>query len=330
MTKPDQSSGEQQSASSFRHDLTLRVLHNGLDFIKSALDYLAIPDGDQGAKYAVLHLAAGIELVMKARLEREHWTLVFQDPRVATRKQYETGDFVSANLDSVLARLTGVCETGLTEQNKRQLKRFKTQRNKLEHFGFEVDTRALQANAVGALSILLDFIVREFPQDDLTTEERDVIEEIRGTLQPIEMFVSKRRIEIAPRIAAARELGHAIVRCPICFEDAVDLVEEVGACLFCGHNGRSTDFEDEYLDALGHWSKYVDIKDGGEWPVYFCPGCGGEHLVFDRWAEQDAVCFACGSRWSPGAFDLCTHCGEPYEQEEEDGAICSECFRNLT
>lgn len=37
-------------------------------------------------KYAVLHLAAGVEVFLKARLQYEHWSLVFAQPGTATRE----------------------------------------------------------------------------------------------------------------------------------------------------------------------------------------------------------------------------------------------------
>jgi hypothetical protein len=38
----------------------------------------------QDLKYAVLHLQAAREVLLKVRLIREHWTLVFKNPDKAT------------------------------------------------------------------------------------------------------------------------------------------------------------------------------------------------------------------------------------------------------
>lgn len=42
------------------------VLENGLDFLLSSLDYLSGDPKEKDLKYAVLHLSAGVELVLKA------------------------------------------------------------------------------------------------------------------------------------------------------------------------------------------------------------------------------------------------------------------------
>ncbi|WP_261958315.1 hypothetical protein [Streptomyces nigrescens] len=54
-------------------------------------------------KYAVLHLQAGTEVLLKARLRQAHWTLVLQDLSAELRKSRKTpvserfasGNFVS-------------------------------------------------------------------------------------------------------------------------------------------------------------------------------------------------------------------------------------------
>lgn len=46
-------------------------------------------------KYAVLHLAAGVEVLLKARLQYEHWSLVFAQPGTATREALAEAPFRS-------------------------------------------------------------------------------------------------------------------------------------------------------------------------------------------------------------------------------------------
>jgi len=53
----------------------------------------------------VLHLSAGIELVLKDRLFREDWTQIFFKPEDATPEKYRSGNFKSVGLDDCLKRL---------------------------------------------------------------------------------------------------------------------------------------------------------------------------------------------------------------------------------
>lgn len=312
-----------------QHNLRLPPLHNGLDFIDSALEYLADPTDERGAKYAVLHLAAGVEVLLKVRLEREHWTLVLRDPRSASRQRYDDGDFISANLDDVLKRLTDVCGIELTEAKQTTLKEFKKKRNQIEHFDVRANTRALQTNAVAVLSVLLEFIATEFGPTELTEDEDDLLARIREKLSTIEGFVEHHRGQIAPRLAEAEQDGHPIVYCTVCNEQAVILDEDRSACAFCGHTGHPTTFQDAYLQALGHWSEYETVKNGGIWPVYFCDECGSMTLVVETFATHDAVCFTCATKWAIGTFRACDRCGERYAHDGDDAGMCDDCWAAL-
>ncbi len=56
------------------------LFENGLDFILSGLEHLSTkPLNKRAYKFGVLHLAAGIELILKERLRREHWSLLFEN-----------------------------------------------------------------------------------------------------------------------------------------------------------------------------------------------------------------------------------------------------------
>ncbi|MGJ3558659.1 hypothetical protein ACR6C2_05390 [Streptomyces sp. INA 01156] len=68
-------------------------MENGIDYLRSVVDHLteADPPTPRALKYAVLHLQAAAEVLLKSRLLREHWSLVFKEPGAATRKKFEAG-----------------------------------------------------------------------------------------------------------------------------------------------------------------------------------------------------------------------------------------------
>ena len=67
------------------------MLENGLDFILSGLKHIGSQRFKFDLKYVVLHLSAGIELVLKDRLRREDWTQIFVDPEKATEEKLRSG-----------------------------------------------------------------------------------------------------------------------------------------------------------------------------------------------------------------------------------------------
>src|ERR1700722_16218200 len=101
----------------------LSMLENGLDFIRSGLKFIAKPESNFDLKYAVLHLSAGIELVLKDRLRREDWRLIFKDVTKANEKKMQSGNFISVSLWECLERINEHCPVDAPD--KKPLERFK-------------------------------------------------------------------------------------------------------------------------------------------------------------------------------------------------------------
>lgn len=91
-------------------------IQNGLDYLKSTVEHLRERPTARDLKYAVLHLQAAVEVLLKVRLIREHWTLVFSKPNQASQAAFATGDFTSIGLDDTMARLKGIVGVSLKTQ----------------------------------------------------------------------------------------------------------------------------------------------------------------------------------------------------------------------
>jgi len=85
-------------------ELRLSLVENALDFFHEAVKSADESD-PRKLKYAVLHSASAVELILKARLVLEHWTLVFRDPGKAEVENFEAGKFQSADLQEVQERI---------------------------------------------------------------------------------------------------------------------------------------------------------------------------------------------------------------------------------
>ncbi len=142
-------------------EVKFTVLENGLDFIYTALNHLKGEPKPRAIKYAVLHLSAGVELILKDRLRREHWSLVFDDVDKADLETYLSGDFISVNLKTSIQRLTKICDVDISSDEQRSLFNLRKSRNKLEHFASVDSSTALKASSSGVLSFTLDFISDE-------------------------------------------------------------------------------------------------------------------------------------------------------------------------
>lgn len=133
-------------------------VRNGVDYLVSVVDHLTA-EGDRDPrdlKYAVLHLQAAAEVLLKARLVREHWSLVFTDPGKATRETFETSTLTSCGVPATAERLRNIAGVDVTTADDKALKDLAHDRNALQHFGLTRDAAAVEARA----GRVLDFLVR--------------------------------------------------------------------------------------------------------------------------------------------------------------------------
>jgi hypothetical protein len=105
----------------------------------------------------VLHLQAAVEVLLKARLIREHWSLVFEKPSAASSAARASGDFKSVTLEDTLARLTNIAGVEVPKPAQDQSKRLANKRNKLQHFGMAEQAIAIESLAGQVLDGLLCF-----------------------------------------------------------------------------------------------------------------------------------------------------------------------------
>ena len=69
-----------------------KLMVGSLDFIVSAAEFASSEDSRKW-KFAVLHLWTGMELLLKARLARENWSLLFANVDRADRSKLHDGNF---------------------------------------------------------------------------------------------------------------------------------------------------------------------------------------------------------------------------------------------
>lgn len=122
------------------------LLENGLDFVQHGLDEIANVSEPSELKYAVLHFGGGIELVLKERLRREDWRLIFSNPLHADKQKYSTGNFISVNLHQCLDRLEQV-GVQISVDARRKVQSFYDRRNRIQHFRFSDTREAIESAA---------------------------------------------------------------------------------------------------------------------------------------------------------------------------------------
>ncbi|WP_331739628.1 hypothetical protein OG613_44150 (plasmid) [Streptomyces sp. NBC_00015] len=308
---------------------------NGLDYLVSVVEHLESGDERVSArdlKYAVLHLAAGAEVLLKARLQLEHWTLVFKDPGQAKRSELEDGTLKSCSPEETVQRLKDIAGAPIGDKDTSAVLKLAKHRNALQHYGLigpAANARAVESQAAEVLDFLIRFLDEELlpalPMAEMKSAEADM-ERIRGGLSRIQGFVKKRMQRIRADLEPLRD---RTVQCPDC--DQWALVPELDhrvICRFCGTSQPTHDGATMYaVFVLGRDPGAPDLF--GIMAVESCPDCDDESLVVGaRTAAAPDVpvffCFGC-ARVVPGLAH-CGRCYVPFSPQEGETA-CSNCLR---
>lgn len=104
--------------------------------VRNALDFLdrAIAEIEESPKYSIINFFSAVELFFKARLMREHWSLVIAKPEHANLKKFRDGDFQSVTLDQSIERLKNIAGENLTDNEVNPFRVLRKHRNQLVHF----------------------------------------------------------------------------------------------------------------------------------------------------------------------------------------------------
>jgi len=302
-------------------DIEFTLLENGLDFIWSAVEHLGTDSSKRSLKYAVLDLAAGVELILKERLRRESWKLVFADPEKADEHAYKRGSFKSVGLESTIERLESACDVEFEESARRRLTAIRDKRNRIQHFNMIDSASAIIATTAKALEVVVDFIREELSDDKLTESEDELLKRVRTKLGDLEKFVSVHEKSIQPKLKTA----YAVLPCPSCQHEALTVDDGV-ECLFCGYKAEGKEAASDYAtDVLG--VTWRELKDGADWPIGTCPACDWEACVETAADGRDRyLCFNCGSRWTMGKLHECARCGRWIDSDKNDSGMCDACI----
>lgn len=252
------------------------------DLVENAFDYLVeaalcVAKGEQRYfKYSLLHLAAAVELFLKARLAKEHWSLVFVDPEKANIADLATGAFQSVGIDKAQARLAAIAGVRLLPEDKRSIERLVNHRNRVQHFAIEITADAIKAILAKGYGFVLRFCHQHLHKEcEKYGAEMDTAYQELGTFNE---FVAARMAQIEGELKVAPEL----TVCGRCEQDTrvIGTGERV-SCLFCGYEITAAD--------------EAELWDFGE--IEHCPTCNAKAYVLvadspDRGREWK--CIACG------------------------------------
>ncbi|MCY1649282.1 hypothetical protein ACN6LF_004661 [[Kitasatospora] papulosa] len=296
-------------------------VHNGIDYLRSVVTHLRPKSGGKprDIKYAVLHLQAAAEVLLKTRLARVHWSLVFKDPGKATRAKHADADFDSCGTVETVKRLRNIADIAISTEEESALVELAKLRNKLQHYGLTSTAEAVEARAATVLDFLVRFIDEELAPELAKSGALQLeMEVVRRGLKDVQSFVTKRMDRL--RGNELKEAADRTLRCPDCQQLAA--LAEAGwcRCHFCGRGWPSNE--------LAYVLQTAEVQDT---QLAECPGCHAPTLTDEAEfadGKNTLFCTSCARRYSPAELGTCTACGcywsigdvEPGRQ-----LICTDC-----
>lgn len=302
------------------------IIENGLDFVTSGIEHILKDKSPNQLKYAILHLSAGTELLLKELLKNEHWSLIFENPNSAKYELLKTGEFKSVDFETLITRLVNICDIQLSEKDISILKQLKKLRNKIEHFEFNENPRAIKSLASKVLCLLLHFINEYFDVKSLSNTAQDDIEKLRIAITKFKEFANLRTAQIKKQIDSAQK-KYKIESCPLCRQAAFVLNDDL-TCLFCGFSDKPEEIARLYAENILGESYFLCVKDGGEFPVIDCIHCDGTDTFVDKGIDG-YVCFNCFETNQSSELKSCNQCGQLFEGEIDDIDLCEYCIEYL-
>ena len=296
---------------------TLSLIENAFDFILSAAD-LATRDTPRDWKYAMLDLANGVELILKARLEREHWSLLFSSIDKATLQKLDQGDFSSATFDQACSRLKDVVGVDIKDSDRRELDALRKLRNRITHYSVELDAAAARSLVAKCMNFCIEFC----QQEDLLAEP-DKTEELHRVLSDFQAFVDERKQTIAGELE-----GSFIWSCPTCLQGAIVVCGDVTKCRFCN---LVTDPEE--LAEYNNLERPSSDPSDPRLDLPLCPDCGIgviAHLRRPKGGKSFLMCSFCGE--SGDELVECAMCGSPSSfanDSNPDIEFCENCMEYI-
>lgn len=323
------------------------LVQNGVEFLDRAVLNMQDGAGVTELKFASVDLGVSIEVLLKARLLREHWTLICADANKAKPQEFMAGGVVTVAPEQLLLRLENVAGLLVSRKRRQELDELIRLRNRAIHFTLAgqnaVGLRTALARGLDFVLWLLDSELRLGGTDGEAEIVAGAIERLTEQLGQISEVVSQRMASIQEVL----ESSLATVECPRCRQPTLLLLDgESARCAFCLWNPEAEEGAEEYVEGVLGESHYVVVKEGGEWPVYNCLNCGREALVngirvLGGQATRDVRdqhgpppssswgCFACGINYSEAEIDFCSRCGTPTDSGYDELTICADCIEGL-
>lgn len=219
------------------------IAENAFEFLERS-----IKEFKEDPKHSIIDFSTAIELIVKARLLNEHWSLIVSKPDEADITKFKAGDFHSVNLNQAKSRLKGIANICFDKEVSDCFESIRTHRNKLVHFYHPEENASGKKGFKECIAVdecrgwfyLQRILTGNFGEPFAKFSRR--IGKITRMMGEQRRFLKAKFEILQPEIASLKKQGAIIGTCPVCrfkswkFDD-VEIGIVGGVCLVCAYEG---------------------------------------------------------------------------------------------
>jgi hypothetical protein len=147
------------------------------------------------------------EQYIKAKLCKEHWSLIFQKVDRASSEALQSDDFTSVTFDDCVERLTRRCGISFSANAREVLRKLRSQRNIYQHLRVEAQPKAKLRFAAQCLDLVLDQLDTWSEPDDFDENALEARNALRSRLSNFHELSHLRLNRLGKQLESLRNLG---------------------------------------------------------------------------------------------------------------------------
>ena len=302
---------------------------------ESAFEFLvkALDEFPKSPKFSTVNFAIAIELFLKARLMKEHWSLIVEKPDQADWKNFCAGEAKTVGPEAAMVRLKNIARAPVSDDSQQAFKRIAAHRNKMVHFVHD-SAQGPEESQTDQIEVVVEqcqgwLALHQLLEKDWQEHFADYAEKIAHISYKMghhREFLKVKFQAVSSEIAAHEKLNRSVSNCRSCGFRSVLVTHRVGAlshesCLVCRFSG--TEVLVICPDAECNQEIKFSSYDG---PPQDCPSCGGsiadwipEALDTGEAVTQDNYFYHVEKN--------CPYCsGYHTVVEHHDVFVCTQCF----
>lgn len=219
------------------------LLENAIDSLQQGIGFALKDSPTQGElKLSVLLVAQSVELLLKERLKREHWSLIFTKVEQAGNLNANT-----VTIDEAIKRLEQIAHVKLDEEERDTISLLSDIRNRIQHYEIEITFEEVLGKDHAAIAFITRFLKDEFQRDIRDYFEQDDVQKLISIDEALKHLqeLAKQNIE---KIRKENEPARAkdqmdwqfdVIDCPECWQEyyVFSPSSDISQCQLCKYEG---------------------------------------------------------------------------------------------